>query len=421
MLNDTLLTASILNSGTHRVPDGRFGDAYSNKSLAVKDPTNFEYHFRTDGSNGRDDAIPLRATGDRAFSAPIRAVPKLALPNEELNDNLSLIVGDSAVSGAETVDTSTEVSWLSNERQRSLKSRSQFFPNPEQGAEASPAILSVTSAELSASQAFTQSFQDRAVPQATALLDQRASAVFSETTGPIPEDATALSSITQPLRTFEPQRAVTVESATTSSRSGSNFLDGLNGNAIVGVGDRETSQFTYESQRYENAVLNAGPETSPAATPEWRSTPFGLSVAFGSSIRPAISEQAALTQDIRVIFVSKLTDNDFEFRLDPPDLGSVTLHFYEDETGLQHATITSERSDTLDLLRRHSDVLQRELFRAGVGSVELGFQEPKGDGRRDDRASNENGARLTITPQQLDVPAAPLLLPEAIGRIDRFA
>lgn len=70
-----------------------------------------------------------------------------------------------------------------------------------------------------------------------------------------------------------------------------------------------------------------------------------------------------------------------EIRLDPPELGRVHIHFSFDKGDNVTAVISSERSDTLSLLRRHSDELARELSNAGFANIQFEFSS---SGGRDD-------------------------------------
>ncbi|SEA56233.1 flagellar hook-length control protein FliK [Rubrimonas cliftonensis] len=61
-----------------------------------------------------------------------------------------------------------------------------------------------------------------------------------------------------------------------------------------------------------------------------------------------------------------------ELRLDPPELGRVMIHM-RIEDGALSAQITADRPETLDLMRRNADILQRELQAAGFGRADLDF------------------------------------------------
>ncbi|MBB5517322.1 flagellar hook-length control protein FliK [Amphiplicatus metriothermophilus] len=62
-----------------------------------------------------------------------------------------------------------------------------------------------------------------------------------------------------------------------------------------------------------------------------------------------------------------------DVQLDPPDLGKVRIHFAIDRNDSVLATVSSDRGDTLDLLRRHANDLLRGLEDAGFAGVQLEF------------------------------------------------
>ncbi|RMF38690.1 MAG: hypothetical protein D6754_06920, partial [Alphaproteobacteria bacterium] len=70
--------------------------------------------------------------------------------------------------------------------------------------------------------------------------------------------------------------------------------------------------------------------------------------------------------------IDRAADGRVELRLDPPELGRVRLSLSGGEHHVS-ALITAERPETLDLMRRHADLLQRELQAAGYSGAELRF------------------------------------------------
>jgi hypothetical protein len=70
-----------------------------------------------------------------------------------------------------------------------------------------------------------------------------------------------------------------------------------------------------------------------------------------------------------------------EVALHPEELGRVRLSFSPAEAGLT-VTIQADRPETLDLLRRHADLLGQDLRQQGFGSVSFEFGPQGGrDGR----------------------------------------
>lgn len=131
---------------------------------------------------------------------------------------------------------------------------------------------------------------------------------------------------------------------------------------------------------------------------------FPLSGADGRAI--ALSESgygrklaASAPDSFTVASYSKRPDGGLEIRLDPPDLGGVSIQFAQDDAGVQHATISTERSETLDLLRRHSELLQRELSRHGAGEFTLSFSDRHEGGQAAREPSEGRVFRLGETPE----------------------
>ncbi len=83
----------------------------------------------------------------------------------------------------------------------------------------------------------------------------------------------------------------------------------------------------------------------------------------------------------------------FELALDPEELGSVRLNLSPSDNGMI-VQVTAERPETMDLLRRHIDVLARELREAGYSDVSFSFgsDTPSHQGRDAERGYHANGA-----------------------------
>jgi flagellar hook-length control protein FliK len=80
---------------------------------------------------------------------------------------------------------------------------------------------------------------------------------------------------------------------------------------------------------------------------------------------------------------------EIELRLSPEELGHVRISLaFQD--GAAHLTIQSERPDTAELLRRHSDLLRSELQSLGYDSVDIDFA--SGSGAHNDAEPQEPGS-----------------------------
>lgn len=104
------------------------------------------------------------------------------------------------------------------------------------------------------------------------------------------------------------------------------------------------------------------PSLQTQSAPELRNTPPIL----------AAQSTSAAAQVVAAIRAEK-GSNEIEVRLDPPELGRVRINLTFERTDIVTATVSSERTDTLDLLRRHQDDLKSELERAGFSKVRLDF------------------------------------------------
>jgi hypothetical protein len=101
-----------------------------------------------------------------------------------------------------------------------------------------------------------------------------------------------------------------------------------------------------------------------------------------------------------------------ELRLSPEELGRVRLHLHPSEAGLS-VTITADRPETLDLMRRNIDLLAREFVQIGYEGTEFDFTQG-GQSTDQDQAPPFDAAApaLTTAPPDITplVPAALLVL-----------
>jgi len=129
-------------------------------------------------------------------------------------------------------------------------------------------------------------------------------------------------------------------------------------------------------------------ETTPAptaapATP----APQPAAVAAAPAMQVAVHIARALDDGSR----------QFSLRLDPPELGRVDVHVELDHDGRVAAVISTDRSDTLDLLQRDARGLERALNDAGLRAdrhgLSFSLRDPSGDGRQPTGRSYAGAAR----------------------------
>ena len=107
------------------------------------------------------------------------------------------------------------------------------------------------------------------------------------------------------------------------------------------------------------------------------------------------------------------TDGPVELTLSPEELGRVRLSLSPDRDGL-HVTVHVERGDTLDLLRRNSDLLLQEIRAQGFSGATFSFSGWAGD-RPEPRAPSGPDASRPGPPSNPDVSVLPASLPPATG------
>ena len=106
-----------------------------------------------------------------------------------------------------------------------------------------------------------------------------------------------------------------------------------------------------------------------------------------------------------------------EVRLDPPELGRVSIDMAVDG-GTVSATVSADRPETLDLLRRHVDTLQRELSASGFGRADIGFADRGGGGQAQGAGSAAASAETAAAPAPQPIARSMPRTLDASGRLD---
>jgi hypothetical protein len=100
-----------------------------------------------------------------------------------------------------------------------------------------------------------------------------------------------------------------------------------------------------------------------------------------------------------VAALSQSPDGRIELHLDPAELGPVRVALSGEEGALA-VHVAADRPETLDLFRRHAEILVRDLRAAGYGEVDLRFG-PDTSGR-DSRSGAGQGYGAPVTPAGSD-------------------
>jgi hypothetical protein len=118
------------------------------------------------------------------------------------------------------------------------------------------------------------------------------------------------------------------------------------------------------------------------------------------------------------VAIGRASDDKVEIRLDPPELGRVQIHLSRHDGAVQ-AVVLADRPETQDLLRRHAEVLARELGEAGYDSVRLDFG--GGEQARPDDPGARDWAQAVERPgasEPVAVSDGPQGTPRVAGRLD---
>ncbi|QDL94768.1 hypothetical protein FDP22_23130 (plasmid) [Paroceanicella profunda] len=135
---------------------------------------------------------------------------------------------------------------------------------------------------------------------------------------------------------------------------------------------------TVSPQVLRTAVPDMEPEADALEDPGFTTLPPPRMAGFLTAAGPAVPAFPLPVRpaDLVAQVVSAIDRRDagrrVELRLDPPELGRVTVSLSTDD-GSATAVVTVDRPETLDLLRRHADLLQRELANAGFQGAQLSF------------------------------------------------
>ncbi len=155
--------------------------------------------------------------------------------------------------------------------------------------------------------------------------------------------------------------------------------------AVQSLGNAAPSHFTpMTAVQTAHAAALAAPAASAAATQPMPVPMAGVAVEIATQ---------ALTGKSR-----------FEIRLDPPELGRIDVRLDVDKDGNVTSRLTVERAETLDLLRRDAQQLERALQQAGLKTSDnaLQFSLRDQNAGRDEKPSHQGQGQAG--PDEQDAP-----------------
>ncbi|WP_181711263.1 flagellar hook-length control protein FliK [Roseovarius sp. TE539] len=97
-------------------------------------------------------------------------------------------------------------------------------------------------------------------------------------------------------------------------------------------------------------------------------------------------------------------DRPVDVVLNPAELGRVRLSMTASD-GMMIVSITADRAETLDLMRRHSDTLAQEFQDIGYEGTKFEFGKGSGDGNRPDTSDQDTGP--SFPEDEIEGPAPP--------------
>ena len=98
--------------------------------------------------------------------------------------------------------------------------------------------------------------------------------------------------------------------------------------------------------------------------------------------------------------------NQFDIRLDPPELGRIEVHLNVDRDGQVTSHITVDRADTLQLLQSQQPQIQQALDQSGLQTADNGLQFSLRD--QSFANQNNNGGAQQQSTAQIVIPDADL-------------
>ena len=201
----------------------------------------------------------------------------------------------------------------------------------------------------------------------------------------------------------KPERPVMPDASAMRADSDSKSLDG-NGdtgpaNQTRAAKQPETlenalaKQFGVETKSADNAPVTL-PDTARAAQNNFTTASVTVQTSASAATNQPVPLQAAA---LAIEIASRAKDGmrEFQIRLDPPELGRVDVKLNVDKHGQVNTHLTVDRPETLDLLRRDAQSLERALQQSGLktsdGNLEFSLRQQTPDGFNQRQAQSQGG------------------------------
>ncbi len=168
---------------------------------------------------------------------------------------------------------------------------------------------------------------------------------------------------------------------------------------------RRTSNGASSAAQTATNTVKAATENLPTFGILATNTATAQTTATASSSAPAAAVSIA-GLPIAIAARAQAGSNQFDIRLDPPELGRIDVRLDVNSNGQVTSHVTVDRPETLTLLQSQQPQLERALEQAGLKTADNGMQ----FSLRDQSFSGQNngGGAQPNPAQQLVIPAADL-------------
>jgi hypothetical protein len=165
-----------------------------------------------------------------------------------------------------------------------------------------------------------------------------------------------------------------------------------------------------------NTGIDAGQTAALTAPSPNTMAPAAANLAVAAQLAPQAAPIPLAGVAIEIASKALNGKNNFEIRLDPPELGRIEVRLSVDRDGNVTSRLIADRSDTLDLLRRDASGLERALQDAGLKTSDNGLQFSLRDQStgREQTDSGANTARIVVEDEMLSASNA---TPREYGRL----
>jgi flagellar hook-length control protein FliK len=193
----------------------------------------------------------------------------------------------------------------------------------------------------------------------------------------------------------------------------------LSGNVPSATGDQPTPRAgTFAAAITSDSSGSAGSQTASASAKVDATGLPNFSISAANASAPSIGTAASATANgsntvpvaglaVAIASRAQAGSSQFDFRLDPPELGRIEVRLGVDSDGRVTSHVTVDRADTLQLLQDQQPQLQQALDQAGLKTADNGLQFTLRDQSFAGQQNNGGNGTQQNTPQ-LVIPDADL-------------